>query len=100
MIGTGKSILSNRMRAEITKLGSKYFQNSHGPFLPRNNRAMSSNWFKRKLENGEEVTRTWLMYSPSKQAAYCICCLLCCRSDYQFSLQQKAGFSQWKHPKR
>ena len=54
---TGKPILSNKMRAEITKLGSKYFQNSHGPFLPKNNRAMSSNWFQRKLANGEEVTR-------------------------------------------
>ena len=26
---TGKLILSNTMRAEITKLGSKYFQNGH-----------------------------------------------------------------------
>ena len=65
---TGKPILSNRMRAEITKLGSKYFQNSHEPFLPKNNCAMSSNWFKRKLANGEEVTRSWLMYSPSKKS--------------------------------
>ena len=53
----GKPILSNRMRAEITKLDSKYFQNSQRPFLPKNNRAMSSNWFERKLANGEEVTR-------------------------------------------
>ena len=27
-----KPILSNRMRAEITKLGSKYSENSHGLF--------------------------------------------------------------------
>ena len=97
---TGKPILSNRMRQEITKLGSTCFQNSHGPFLPKNNRAMSSNCFKRKLANSEEVTPSWLMYSPSKQAAYCICCLLYCRSDHQSSLQQEAGFSQWKAPKR
>ena len=88
------------MRAEITKLGSKYFQNSHGPFLPKSNRAMSSNWFKKKLANGEEVTRSWLMYSPSKKAAYSICCLLYCRSDHQSLLQQEAGFSQWKAPER
>ena len=84
---TKKPILSNRMRAKITKLGSKY-------------RAMSSNCFKRKLANGEEVTRSWLMYSPSKKVAYCICCLLYCRSDHQSSLQQEAGFSQWKAPER
>ena len=79
---TGKPILSNRIRAEITRLGSKYFQNSHGPFLPKNNRAMSSNWLKRKLANGEEVTRSWLMCSPLKKAAYCIRYLLYCRSDH------------------
>ena len=53
---TGKPILSNRMRAEITKLGSKYFQNNQGSFFPKNNCAMSSNSFKRKLANGKEVT--------------------------------------------
>ena len=71
-----------------------------GLFLPKNNRAMSSNWFKRKLANGEELTRFWLMHLPSKKAAYCICSLLYCRSDHQSSLQQKAGFSQWKAPER
>ena len=96
----GKPILSNRMGAEITKLGSKYFQNSNGHFLSKNNCAMSSNWFKRKLANGEKVARSWLMYSPSKKAAYYICCLLYCRSDHQSLLQQEAGFSQWKAPER
>ena len=71
-----------------------------GLFLPKNNRALSSNWFKRRLANGEEVTRSWLMYSPCKKAAYHICCLLCCQSDHQSSLQQEAGFSQWKAPER
>ena len=61
---------------------------------------MSSNWFKRKLANGEEVRRSWLMYSPSKKAVYCICCLLYCRSDHRSSLQQEAEFSQWKAPER
>ena len=88
-----KPVLSNRMRAEIAKLGSKYFQNSYGPFLPKNNRAMS-NGFKRKLANGEKVTLSWLTYSPSKKAPYSFCCLLYCRLDHQSSLQQEAGFSQ------
>ena len=84
----------------MTKLGSKYFQNSHGPFLSKNNRATSSNWLKRKLANGEEVTRSWLIYSSSNKVAYCICYLLYCRSDHQSLLQQEAGFIQWKAPKR
>ena len=61
---------------------------------------MSSNWFKRKLAKGDEVTRSWLMYSPFKKAVYCICCLLYCRSDHQSLLQKEAGFSQWKARER
>ena len=97
---TGKPILSNRMRAKIIKLDSKYFQNNNGPFSLKNNRAMSSNWFKKKLANDKEVTRSWLMYSPSKKAAYCICCLLYCRSDHQTLLQQEVECSQWKAPEQ
>ena len=79
---TGKPILSNRMRAELPSLVQNIFRTVMGLFLPKNNRAMSSNWFKRKLANGEEVTRSWLVYSPSKKAAYCICYLLYCRSNH------------------
>ena len=34
--------MSDKLRTEITKLGSKYFHNSQGPFLPTNNRTMNS----------------------------------------------------------
>lgn len=99
---TGKAILPDALRTEIIKLGSKYFQNSEGPFLPTNNRSMNKTWFKRKLGNGrgEEVTRSWLVYSPSKKSAFCICCLLYSRSDHQSSLEQESGFNQWKAPER
>ena len=99
---TGKEILPYALRTEIIKLGSKYFQNSEGPFLPTNNRSMNKTWFKRKLGNGrgEEVTRSWLVYSPSKKSTFCICCLLYSRSDHQSSLEQESGFNQWKAPER
>ena len=77
-----KPILSDKIRTKITKIGSKYFQNGQGPFLPTNNRTMSSNWFKRKLTSGEEVTRSWQVYSPSIKSAYCIYRLLYSRSEY------------------
>ena len=97
---TGKAILSDALRTKIVKFGSKYFQNSEGPFLPTNNRSMNKTWFKRKLGNGhgEEVTRSWLAYSPSKKSAFCICCLLYSKSDHQSSMEQENGFNQWKAP--
>ena len=87
---TGKAILPDALRTEIIKLGPKYFQNSEGTFLQTNNRSMNKTWFKRKLGKGrgEEVTRSWLVYSPSKNSAFCICCLLYSRSDHQSSLEQ------------
>lgn len=99
---TGKPLVSDALRTELVKLGSKHFQNSEGPFLPTNNRSMNKTWFKRKLGNGcgEEVTRSWLVYSPSKMSAFCICCLLFSRSDHQSALVQETGFNQWKAPER
>ena len=38
---TGKAILTDALRTEIIKLGSKYFQNMEGPFLPTNNHSMN-----------------------------------------------------------
>lgn len=99
---TGKVIMADALRLEIVNLGSKYFQNSEGPFLPTKNRSMTKAWFKRRLGNGrgEEVTRSWLVYSPSKKSAFCICCLLFSRSANQSSLEQESGFKQWKLPDR
>ncbi|XP_072172633.1 zinc finger MYM-type protein 1-like [Diadema setosum] len=100
--GSGKPVVSDALRTEIVKLGSQYFQNSDGPFLPTNNRSMNKTWFKRKLGNGqgEEVTRSWLIYSPHKKSAFCMCCLLFSRSEHSSSLEQESGFSNWKKPER
>ncbi|XP_022255215.1 zinc finger MYM-type protein 5-like [Limulus polyphemus] len=99
---TRKAILPDMLRTEMIKLGLKYFQNSEGPFLPTNNYSMNKTWFKRKLGNGhgEEVTCSWLVYSPSKKSAFCICCLLYSQSGHQSSLEQESGFNQWKAHER
>ncbi|XP_077564625.1 uncharacterized protein LOC144180067 [Haemaphysalis longicornis] len=99
---TGKAVVSDAVRTEVVKLGAKYFQNGEGPFLPTNNRSMTKGWFKKKLGDGrgEEVTRWWLAYSPSKKSAFCICHLLFSRSDQLSSLEQEGGFSKWKAPER
>ncbi|XP_053101872.1 uncharacterized protein LOC128323177 [Hemicordylus capensis] len=99
---TGRPILPDTLRTEIIKLCSKYFQNTEGLFLPTNNRAMNKTWFRKRLGSGrgEEVARTWLVYSPSKKSAFCFCCLLFSRSDHQSTLEQESGFNHWKAPER
>jgi len=56
---TGKAILPDSLKIEITKLGSRYFQNSDELFMPTNKRSMNKTGFKMKLriDRGEEVTR-------------------------------------------
>ena len=51
--GTGKGIVPDVLRIEMTKLGSKYFQITEGPFLPTKNSLMNKSWFVRKLGDGQ-----------------------------------------------
>ena len=64
------------LRDELITLGLILFQHTDNLPLLCGERSMTSAWFKRRLANGEEVNRSWLLYSPINKAAYCFCCLL------------------------
>ena len=80
--------LTHNMRVEIIKLGPKRFQNIEGPFKPAIRiinegdeekeclRFLSKKWFYKTLKNGDEVLRSWLLYSNSHSGLYCFCCKL------------------------
>eukprot|EP00731_Ephydatia_muelleri_P001290 Em0001g1290a len=61
-------------------------------------RGMTKNWFHKSLPNGQQVPRTWLLYSPHKSAAYCFCCLLFPHSpsNMRSALESPDGFTIWK----
>ncbi|XP_033225714.1 zinc finger MYM-type protein 5-like [Belonocnema kinseyi] len=61
---------------------------------------MNRNGFKKKLGDCREVTRSWLVYSPLRKSAFCLCCILFSRSEDHSSLEQEGGFTQWKAPER
>lgn len=58
-----------------------------------NNRHFSNKWFFRKLTNGEQVRRQWLMYSVSKNKLFCFPCILFCTTNCAFV----SGFDDWQH---
>jgi len=58
-----------------------------------NNRHFSNKWFFRKLTNGEQVRRQWLMYSVSKNKLFCFPCILFCTTNRAFV----SGFDDWQH---
>ncbi|GBL80116.1 hypothetical protein AVEN_29110-1 [Araneus ventricosus] len=99
---TAKPVILDSLRLQILKLGSIYFKNREAPFLPKNNRSMNKSWFKRKLGNGcgEEIACSRLVYSPNKNSAFYLCCLLFSKADNRSNLQQQSSFSNWKAPER
>ncbi|XP_011170408.3 zinc finger MYM-type protein 1-like [Solenopsis invicta] len=96
--------ISQQLRTEMIIRGSEYFQNKSGPFVPSGGRSMTVSWFKRRLANqkGNEVNRSWLLYSPSKKAAYCFSCLLfpSSKPNTRSSFELATGFSNWKKPEK
>jgi len=98
--------LTEEKRNMYIKKGSKFFQNKDSDFLNSTRNYTESNGkikvrhltksiFTRQLKNGENVDRSWLLYSPSKKALFCFVCRLFSSTKTGFSCEQ--GFNDWKH---
>lgn len=61
----------------------------------KDGRRFSVNNYRRRMSNGEEVSRPWLIYSVSKDVIFCFCCRLF--STIRTSLSSETGYSDWKH---
>ena len=61
-----------------------------------NNRKFSEIHYKRRLANGEEVDRPWLMYSKSQNKVFCFCCKLFSKRS-GMSVLQEGGSKDWKN---
>jgi hypothetical protein len=99
---TGLSNVADSLRMELVSRGPQIFQNKDADFAVCAGRSMTLTWFKRSLPNGEEVNRSWLLYSPSKKSAYCFCCVLftSSSSNSRSSFELSSGFSNWRHTER
>ena len=93
--GLQTPIISHALQTEMMIRGSEYFQNQEGPFHEHDKCSMPKAWSKKRLAWGEGggVNRSWLVYSPTKQAAYCFCCLLFSGSS-QSSFVKPKGFAK------
>lgn len=61
-------------------------------------RSFSKSLFTKSLGNGEAVPREWLLYSPSKGAAFCFVCLLFQEKQEQRThFSSVCGYKDWKH---
>ncbi|XP_047141491.1 zinc finger MYM-type protein 5-like [Hydra vulgaris] len=60
-------------------------------------RKFSSIYYKRTLPNGEKVSRSWLIYSVSKNVVFCLCCKLFGRSKSSLPALEGSGLNDWKN---
>lgn len=63
-------------------------------YEPGKFRCLSKDNFKRKLKNGEEYDRKYLIYSPSKKSLFCMPCRL---FRGKSSLAKEDGCNDWKN---
>lgn len=65
--------------------------------FPKNEegRSFSNSYFKRRLQNGEEVTRNWLLYSKKLNSIYCYSCKIFGNLNIPFTSID--GYSDWRH---
>lgn len=93
--GTWVMPVSDDLRVELVERGPHGLQNMDVSF-PSNteNRSMSRDWFFKILPNGERMRRSWIVYSPTKNAVYCFCCRLFNRNQSSFGSDE--GFSKWR----
>ncbi|XP_014773435.1 zinc finger MYM-type protein 5-like [Octopus bimaculoides] len=108
------------VREILVQQGSKAVQNTDRKFkevvrpgqitkLKGENRRLSRNRFFRTLQNGEKILRTWMIYSPPKEAVFCFCCKLFSSDSFKswWKLNPKIqenesspvhenAFTQWK----
>lgn len=62
------------------------------------NRNFSVFHYHRVLENGEKISRNWLMYSIANNSAHCFPCRIF--NSETMTLGSKMGFSDWQHLSR
>ncbi|XP_051170468.1 zinc finger MYM-type protein 1-like [Leptopilina boulardi] len=87
-------IISDQIRQILIKRGPEQVSNIQ---FPKNNdgRKFSVQNYRRRMPNGEDVHRSWLIYSVSRNKIFCFCCRLFGAS--RISLSTESGYCDWKH---
>ncbi len=97
--------INDKVREYWVERGPQFCQNMTADFsgseqqYKNQKRRFSKSLFNRRLVNGENVRRDWLLYSPSKGAVYCFVCRLFGGNDNNAHSKfgSTDGFNDWKH---
>ncbi|KAM7321494.1 zinc finger MYM-type protein 5 isoform X2 [Alexandromys fortis] len=92
--GSWPRILNMKQRDILVKNDPPQIRNFH---FPKDNtgRKFSETYYTRILPSGEKASRSWLLYSASKDAVFCLYCRLFGEGKNQ--LRNENGCRDWQH---
>ncbi|KAL4126085.1 hypothetical protein QTP88_010314 [Uroleucon formosanum] len=95
--GTWPEKITNSQRTHIVKMRINYSEKLDLTRSERDGRSINVSWFFKNLVNGNRCRRTWLDYSKSKNALFCVPCKLFLNlTEKNVSKLALDGFINWK----
>lgn len=95
--GTWPENITDKLRTHLVKRGPVQIRNFDFPKdEEKGNRKFSDKYYNRKLANGVEKVRRWLVYSKTSNKTFCFACKLYKTNIDSSSLSTK-GFNDWTH---
>ncbi|XP_025404977.1 zinc finger MYM-type protein 5-like [Sipha flava] len=95
--GTWPEKIIDSQRTHIVRMRMNYIEKLNLTRSEREGRSVNVSWFFKNLINGNQCRRTWLSYSKSKNALFCVPCKLFLNSnDKNISKLALDGFINWK----
>lgn len=85
--------LNEKLRVILIEMGPIQQKDLYYP-RDSNGRKFSNLYYNRKMENGETVPRTWLLYSKALNSVYCFCCKLFSPIESSSLVE---GFNDWRN---
>ncbi|XP_049638521.1 zinc finger MYM-type protein 5 [Suncus etruscus] len=92
--GTWPRILNIKQRDSVIENNPPQVRNFNFP-KDSTGRKFSETYYTRILPNGEKTTRSWLLYSTSKDSVFCLYCKLLGEGKNQ--LKNENGCKDWQH---
>ncbi|XP_057563459.1 zinc finger MYM-type protein 5 [Hippopotamus amphibius kiboko] len=92
--GTWPRVLSIKQRDSLVENDPPQVRNFNFP-KDSTGRKFSETYYTRILPNGEKTTRSWLLYSTSKDSVFCLYCKLFGEGKNQ--LKNENGCKDWQH---
>lgn len=87
-------ILTPDFREKIVHVGPIQIKMS---FPSTNGRSFSESFYTKRMANGEDVRREWIVYSRTLDSVHCFCCFLFGENQNVSGVSSKNGISDWKH---